>query len=317
MLSLDHETLSGFPAVVTPKGGRHARDLVELLTTHAESIPDLLDAHGALLFRGFDVRGAADFEPVCEAGTPGLLHYTGGGSIRSHVAGKVYTSTEYSPDQHILLHCESTYFQSPPRFIWLHCEHPPTAAGETPIGDMGRVLARLDPAVVERFAEKGVRYSYNLHDGKGFGRGWREAFGTDDRGWVESWLERQGAEYFWREDGALHMDLDAPALRTHDRTGEQVWGNQAVNWHIASLAERTVASLRRLYGGDDHLPKHATFGDGTPIADADVRHIIDVLRSQETAFPWQRGDVLLCDNQRIAHGRRPFAGERRVLVALA
>jgi alpha-ketoglutarate-dependent taurine dioxygenase len=114
-----------------------------------------------------------------------------------------------------------------------------------------------------------------------------------------------------------HVDLDAPVLRTHDRTGERVRGNQAVNWHIASLPERIVASQRRLYGTEDRLPKHATFGDGTPIPDADVRHIIDVLKSEETAFPWQRGDVLLCDNQRIARGRRPFKGERRVLVAPA
>jgi alpha-ketoglutarate-dependent taurine dioxygenase len=34
-------------------------------------------------------------------------------------------------------------------------------------------------------------------------------------------------------------------------------------------------------------------------------------------FTWGKGDVLLCDNQRTAHGRRPFKGDRLVMVAMA
>ena len=31
---------------------------------------------------------------------------------------------------------------------------------------------------------------------------------------------------------------------------------------------------------------------------------------------WQSGDLLLVDNMRIAHGRNPFLGERKVIVAM-
>lgn len=308
---------SDFPLVVRPPTVPDGVAPVSWLAARRGRILDLLGEHGAILFRGFALEGADDLERLCETGTPGLVHYTGGGSIRTHVAGKVYTSTEYAADQHILLHCESTYFRDPPRFIWLYCETPPGEGGETPIGDMRRVLARLDPELVQRFRDKGVRYIYNLHGGNGLGRGWREAFGTGDREQVDAWLAAQGAEYRWDPDGTLHMDLIGPGLRTHPQTGETVWGNQAVNWHIASLSPAMAANLRRLYKSDDRLPKHATFGDGSPIPDADVQRIVEVLKSEETAFPWERNDVLLCDNQCIAHGRRPFKGERRVLVALA
>jgi len=32
---------------------------------------------------------------------------------------------------------------------------------------------------------------------------------------------------------------------------------------------------------------------------------------------WRTGDVLLVDNVLLAHGRRPFTGDRRVLVAMS
>jgi hypothetical protein len=32
---------------------------------------------------------------------------------------------------------------------------------------------------------------------------------------------------------------------------------------------------------------------------------------------WVAGDVLLIDNVLVAHGRRPFEGSRRVLVAMS
>ncbi|MBD5633245.1 MAG: TauD/TfdA family dioxygenase, partial [Candidatus Eremiobacteraeota bacterium] len=34
------------------------------------------------------------------------------------------------------------------------------------------------------------------------------------------------------------------------------------------------------------------------------------------ATPWQRGDALWIDNMLACHGRSPFRGERRVLVAM-
>jgi len=35
------------------------------------------------------------------------------------------------------------------------------------------------------------------------------------------------------------------------------------------------------------------------------------------AFPWQPQDVMLLDNMLTAHGRAPFKGSRRILVAMA
>jgi alpha-ketoglutarate-dependent taurine dioxygenase len=272
--------------------------------------------HGALLFRGA-AAGAQEFEQVCRAGTPQLLDYTAGGSPRTRVNGKIYTSTEYPREQPIPLHCEMTYLQEIPHYIWFWCERPAEDGGETPIGDMCRFLERLDDRLIDKFDRFGVRYIYNLHGGRGFGRGWKEAFGTDDREQVEIWLTGNASEFSWEADGSLHAELQGPGLRKHSVTGESIWGNQATSWHIGSLSGQMAQRMRRVFREDSRLPKHATFGDGSPIPDSDIRRILDGLADEELTFDWRRGDVLLCDNQRCAHGRRPFTGERRVLVALA
>jgi len=34
------------------------------------------------------------------------------------------------------------------------------------------------------------------------------------------------------------------------------------------------------------------------------------------AFPWETHDVLLLDNMLVCHGRKPYKGERTILVAM-
>ena len=39
-------------------------------------------------------------------------------------------------------------------------------------------------------------------------------------------------------------------------------------------------------------------------------------RQVEVKFPWVPGDLLVLDNVLVAHGRKPFKGERTILAAL-
>jgi len=315
---LDNNELNGFPLLVYPsKKNAKSDELKEWMATPENDLIKLLNIHGAILFRGFDVCETGQFEAICETGTPDLVDYTGGGSPRTHIAGKIYTSTEYPPSLHIPLHCEATYFQKPPEFIWLHCVTPPLVDGETPIGDMHKVLEQLDQELITQFNEKNVCYLYNLHDGNNFGRGWRETFGTHDPKYVEKWLEEHSSSWHWSDDGSLHAEFVAPGLRRHTRSGLPTWGNQAVNWHVEHLPPKLADSIKRLYKSQLHYPKHALFGDGSFIPNEAILHIRTVLEKNEITFSWQQGDILLCDNQRIAHGRQPFKGERRILVALS
>lgn len=217
----------------------------------------------------------------------------------------------------IPLHCEESYFPDAPRHIWFFCETEPENQGQTPLGDMALLLDRLDSSLVQKFDELGVRYIYNLHGGNGFGGGWKEAFLTEDKDEVTEWLDAHEADYQWQVGDNLHMDLQGPGLRFHEPTQNRVWGNQAVNWHVDALSENMAAMMRKLYPSESDYPKHATFGDGSPISKQELDQILRAQESIEVAFDWEQGDLLWCDNQRIAHGRRTFTGQRKILVALA
>lgn len=280
-----------------------------------EQILSELRRHGALLFRGFGFAEVGAFERFSRALSPVLQSYTGGNSPRHRVAGAVYTSTEYPKNARISMHNEASYLKQMPRVIMFFCERPASAGGQTPVADCRRILAGLRDDVRRRFAEKKVRYVNNLHGGDGIGRSWQEAFESEDRDHVEERLREGGYEFEWLPDEVLRTSIVCAAVTRHPETGEESWINQAEQWHPSSLEPKTRRSLQMLME-EEEFPHYVTFGDGSPMAETDLEHIREVMGAEERVFEWQAGDVLVCDNLLVAHGRQPYEGERRVLVSL-
>jgi alpha-ketoglutarate-dependent taurine dioxygenase len=65
------------------------------------------------------------------------------------------------------------------------------------------------------------------------------------------------------------------------------------------------------------MPRNVHFGDGTPIPDEVIDTISELYEDLCVEFPWQPGDLIVLDNMLVAHARRPFGGERKLLVAMA
>jgi alpha-ketoglutarate-dependent taurine dioxygenase len=300
------------PLLLTP-----AQPRVRLAQWAAQStglIEDHLRRYGALLFRGFGVNTPELFEEVVRAVTPRLLTYTERSTPRTSVGGEIYTATEYPADRHIPLHNENSYSHAFPRRLWFCCTQPAERGGETPLADSREVLRRLTPQTRARFDEKGVMYVRNY--GQGIDLDWQTAFQTASRPAVEEYCRGAGIEFEWRGEGRLRTRQVRPAIRVAPETGEPVWFNQAHLFHVSALEEGVRADLLRTTAEED-LTRNAFYGDGSAVAVETLEEIRGAYRACAVTFQWQRGDVLLVNNLLTAHGRTPYEGARRVLVAMA
>jgi alpha-ketoglutarate-dependent taurine dioxygenase len=302
-----------FPLVLR-SGQAGAVNLADWARTSRPLIEERLARHGALLFRDFGVDTVCGFEQFLGAVAPGLIEYGERSSPRTRIGNGVYTSTDHPPDQSILLHNEQSYTLDWPMKIIFYCELPALRLGGTPVADSRKILARLSPAAVERFREKQVMYVRNYGDGLGLP--WQEVFQTGSRAEVEDRCRRTSIEYEWKEGDRLRTRQVRPALRNHPRTGEAVWFNHALFFHFSSLDERARRSILSVVDESD-VPFNTFYGDGSPIEAEVLEELREAYRRETVCSPWHQGDILLLDNMLSAHGREPFIGQRKIVVAMA
>ncbi|MEM7482389.1 MAG: TauD/TfdA family dioxygenase [Acidobacteriota bacterium] len=303
----------GSPVVVTPAAGADL-DLEAWAAGERESVDRWFAEHRALLFRGFRVDGLEAFRSFAGATADGdPLDYRDRSTPRPELGRGVYVSTVYPPARSIDLHNEGTYWVRFPLKIYFGSLIVADEGGETPIADVRRVLARLPETVRERFRRLGVLYVRNYNDG--FGLPWQEVFQTESREEVEDYCRGNAIELEWKAGDRLRTRQHRPAIRRHPVTDEEIWFNHALFFHTSSLdSEMRRTLLADL--GEEGLPYATYYGDGSPI-EPEVTAAIRQAYEQETiAFPWQTGDVLMLDNLCFAHGRRPYRGERQVVVAM-
>lgn len=273
-----------------------------------------LARHGALLLRGLNLRTTGDFETVARTISPQLIEYGERSSPRTRISRGIYTSTDHPPDQPIVLHNEQSYTLNWPMKIWFYCAQPAATGGRTPLADSRKILKRLRPEIVERFEQKQIMYVRNYNPGVGLS--WREAFQTDDRAEVERYCAQEEIDVEWRDGDRLRTRQVRPAVRTHPDTGERVWFNHAMFFNLSSLGPATRETMLAVVD-ESEVPFNTFYGDGTPIEPAVMDEIRGAYDSETVKFDWQRGDLLLVDNMLAAHGREPFTGDRKVLVAMA
>lgn len=289
------------------------------LTDWAAANPDFLETtvreHGAILFRGFGLRTAAHFDGFVKAVSREAAEYQEPATPRTQVIGNVYTSTDFPPDRRILLHNENSHCPSWPLRLFFFCVTPAEQGGETPIADSRAVYRHIEPRVREPFLKQGIMYVRNFGDRLALP--WQAVFNTTEQSEVEAYCRRHDIEAEWRAGGRLRIRYVRPAAATHPLTGDTVWFNHVPLFHVSKLDPVVRRALLDEFT-EEGLPYNAFYGDGSPIAAADLDSICEVYRQTQVTFDWQRGDVLMLDNMLTAHGREPFVGaERKILVGMA
>jgi hypothetical protein len=281
---------------------------------------------GALVFRAFSATNADDFQNLISAFGAVLMDYEEGLSRRVGVAAgataRLFPTTTYPANQTICMHNELCHTWKPPRNLFLFCVTPPQAGGRTPITDGRDIWARLSPRVREHFGggagDRSLLYLSNLPSrgvGLQLGRPWQDVYGTDDRDIVGARLDTQGTRFEWQPSGGLRTWRRGPVTVPHPETGETVWFNQSMLWHVSNLGARGQKLREKL--GEQGVPTNAFFDEGEPIDDAILQETRDTMWAARISFEWQTGDFVVVDNYRMLHGREAFRGERLILLAMS
>jgi len=299
-----------FPLLIEPLDA--GLDLIEWVKANRPLVEQKLSRHAGLLFRGFQLNDIHAFEAFAEAVQPGL--YGQYGDLPKKEGGKnTYRSTPYPEKKMILFHNESSHQDRWPRKQMFFCEQPSPVGGATPVVDC-RLMYQLMPAPLrDRFESKGLLYVRTFADKLDVS--WQHFFKTEQHADVEARCDAAGIQWQWLDNDELQIRTPCPAIIRHPVTGEKSFFNQVQLHHIYCLDPDVREDLLGLFG-EQRMPRHVYYGDGSPIEDAVMQQIGELYEQCAVRFDWRKGDVILLDNMLAAHARDPFEGPRKIVVAM-
>ena len=305
-----------FPAVVE-NGGRcdSLQAACAWLAETRESHEAQLAVSGAVLFRGFPIATAEDFDAFSAVFgyTPFTYEDSLSNAVRINFTKRVFTANEAPKDVDIFLHHEMAQTPISPSRLFFCCISAAERGGATPLCRSDRLFSSLEeqhPELAEDFRTKGLCYTTTMpgedDHASGQGRSWRSTLSVDDRTQAEEKLASLGYSWIWEEGGSLRATTPAlPAVRD-------------LGDGSASFYNQLIAAYLGWQGVREDPSSALSFGDGTPIDRDGLEAIVELAPQHTYDLQWQDGDVALVDNHRVMHGRRAFSGDRprQVLVAM-
>jgi len=269
--------------------------------------------HGAVLFRGFGLHTAEDFDRFVSAfGLPAFTYEDSmSNAVRLNRTPRVFTANEAPPSVSIFFHHEMAQTPLYPMKLFFFCEQPAETGGATPLcrsDVLWQLLVGHCPQFARDIESKGLRYANvmpaEMDLASGMGRSWQSTLKTTTTDGAEARLRGLGYTWQWLPDGALRART--PVLRAvRDLPdGRRSFFNQLIAAYCGWKDARNDPSTS------------ITLGDDSPLDAGAVA--VAIRLSEELAFelPWQAGDVVLVDNFVTMHGRRPFTGTRKILAAM-
>ena len=203
-------------------GGR--RDAAGWAAEHRDALRAVVAEHGSVLVRGLGLRDAAEAAAVFRRLADGLIIEREAFAARQTYADGVYSASKWPANQPMCMHHELSYLARVPGPDAVRVPDAATEGGATAVADSPTVLEALPADLVGRFEREGWMLIRNYNEE--IGASVAEAFGTDDRGAVESYCRANDIEFEWQPDGGLRTRQRRSAVVRHPLTGKRCSFNQ-------------------------------------------------------------------------------------------
>ena len=274
-----------------------------------------LEEHGAIIFKDFPVKTAEDFDQFVSTFNYDTFTYEESlsNAVRINKTNKIFTANEAPREVEIFLHHEMAQTPTYPKNIFFFCKSASETGGETPLcrsDQLYEALLKEDKTLIESFEKFGVIYNSIMSSGdeliSGQGRSWQKTLGVSSKNDAEAKLSELGYSWNWIEGDNLSVTTKPLKATKELENGKKSFFNQVIaaslGWKKSS--KNQIAPVR--FGNDQEIDQSA------------IEHISELAQSLTLLRSWQDNDILLIDNYRVMHGRKPFSGNknREVLVSL-
>ncbi|KAL3419671.1 taurine catabolism dioxygenase [Phlyctema vagabunda] len=297
---------------------------IRTLQAQNSTLTKQLARHGTLLFRGLPIYNAEDFSRFAHAFGYAPHEIIGIVVDRPVLAPNVAPANEAPKEVLIFNHNESPQVPHAPEYIFFYAHKAPEEGGETPVSSSLELFHRAQqeiPDFITELAQKGIlsKVTYKIEKQFTGGSTLKQAFGKeirdeDDEATKRAKIEAQIARYGrgkyttweWTDDGLI-LTHRLPAIRTQPYT------------NLPTLFT-ALAAYYKSHQVNRDARRNATqqlFGDGTPIPEKYLAHLVRITDEIRVLHKWQQGDVLVYDNIIAQHGRQPWGGEQSDRVVLA
>ncbi len=265
------------------------------------SIESQLDEYGAVLFSDLPVKSAEDFDLFVSAFKYDTFTYEESlsNAVRINKTNKVFTANEAPSEIEIFLHHEMAQTPRYPKNIFFFCKSASQYGGETP-------LCRSDYLYAELLKEDANLISNGDELFSGQGRSWQKTLGVSFKEEAELKLKELGYSWHWLEEDNLSVTTKTLKAIKELKNGKKSFFNQVL-----------AASLGWKKNKDNDISP-VRFGNGEEICNSSLQMISSLAESLTLLRNWKEKDILLIDNHRVMHGRKPFSGvkNREILVSL-
>jgi len=272
------------PPLPVPIEPSSSQNQLSLLSPHDIGIR--FRHHGALLFRGFSPT-IGEFKFWTAQFCKYFIAYPG--NKRDRVGDETDIQTVDVRKPGISLHSELSYSPVRPNIAWFFCVTPPSRGGATILCD-GIALAEALPSALKAWLEnRKLRFQAVLEPGT-----WRKMLGCDTAGEARDIIRQRSYADMAVAGESIHIDHLTAPMRPPKYDKRVAFCNNLILHH-------------GIAGG-------VPFADGSTLPEALYAQLVEVSKPLTAEVHWEAGDILMIDNTRVMHGRRPVLDDKRLIV---